>query len=149
MVNGTSTTDAALERKLAAAIKRNPSVVVKLGYASKLPADRLTAIKALLARAGITKYETSASIDTVMPPPQPPVADSTPTIVLSIDAKGGLLLGAAVIADKDLDTALAQRAKTTKKIALRADASTPYETVQKLMARCRAAGLTEISFISP
>jgi len=67
MVNGTSITDVALERKLAAAVKRNPAVVVKLGHASKLPADRLAAIKALLGRAGIAKYEVSASIDTVVP----------------------------------------------------------------------------------
>ena len=149
MVNGTSMTDAALERKLASAVKRDPSVAVKLSYASKLAPARLTAVKALLARAGIAKYELSASIDTVVPPQPPRAADSTPTVVLSIDAKGGLILGASVVTDKDLDAALARLAKTTTKIALRADGSTPYDTIQKLMARCRAAGLSDIALISP
>ena len=149
MVNGSSITDAALERKLAAAVKRNPSVVVKLSYASKLGADRLAAVKAVIKRAGIAKYEIVASIDIVVPPQPPPPADATPTPVLTIDAKGGLRLGSSAVADKDLDAALSQLARSTKKIALHADGSTPYDVVQKLMARCRAAGLTEISLISP
>lgn len=149
MVNGTSITDTALERKLAAAVKRNPAVVVKVGHASKLPATRLAAIKALLARAGVTTYQLSASIDTEVAPTPPQPADTTPTVVLTLDAKGGLVLGARVVADKDLDAELAKLGKTTKKIALRADGSTPYDTIQKLMARCRAAGLTDISLIAP
>ena len=147
MVDGTSITDAALERKLAAAVKRDPATKVRLGHVPKQTA-RADAIRAIVKRAGVVNVEVSSSIDTQVPPSGPRNVDDTPTIVLTIDAKGVLYVGASVVADADLDKELARIAKLTKKLAVAPDGSTTTAVIQKLVERAKAAGLTEIIFLT-
>lgn len=147
MVDGTSITDAALERKLAAAVKRDPATKVWLGHVTKQTA-RADAIRAIVKRAGVVNVEVSASIDTQVPPSVPRTVDATPTVVLTIDAKGVFYVGANVVADAELDKELARIAKLTKKLAVAPDGSTTAGVIQKLVERAKAAGLTEISFLS-
>ena len=146
MVDGTSITDTALARKLEAAVKRDVAIKVRLAYDVKL-ADRFDVVHALVNKAGVTNIEVSTSIVTQVPDKAPPPADNTPTIVLTVDNKGGLMLGARRVPDAELDAELATVAKRTKKIALAADKATTYATIVKLMDRCKAAGLTDIMFI--
>ncbi len=56
MVDGTSITDAALARKLEAAVKRNPKVLVRFGHDPKR-ADRAAVVRALVQKAGVTNLE--------------------------------------------------------------------------------------------
>ena len=56
MVDGTPHTDAALARKLEAAVKRDPATKVRLGHDPKR-ADRAAAIRALAQKAGVTNFE--------------------------------------------------------------------------------------------
>ena len=56
MVDGTPHTDAALARKLAAAVKRHPDVVVRLGHDPKAAA-RAAQVRALVQKAGVTRIE--------------------------------------------------------------------------------------------
>jgi hypothetical protein len=147
MVDGTSITDAALARKLESAVKRDATVKVRIGYEPKQTA-RLDAIRALVKKAGVTNVEVSSAIVTAVPDSPPPARDETPTVILTIDSTGRLFLGARVIAVGELDKELAELAKRTKKLALQPDKSTPAGVIQDLMARCKAAGLTEVSFLS-
>ena len=147
MVDGTSITDAALERKLVAAVKRDPATKVRIAHATPR-ADRAAVISALVRRAGVTIVEVSAAITTVVPPTTPPPADTTPTIVLTIDAKGTYYVGARVVPDAELDKELAAIGKQTKKLAVAPDGSTTALVIQKLIARAKAAGLTEVSFVA-
>jgi len=147
MVDGTSITDAALARKLEGAVQRDPAVKVRIAYGPKRQ-DRATAILDLAKRARVASIETVASLDTEVPAKSPPPADTTPVTVLTIDSRGGLLLGARKLAEAELDAELVKLGKTTKKIALRPDNSTPYGTIAKLVDRCKAAGLSEIVFLA-
>lgn len=147
MVDGTSTTDAALARKLAGAVERDATVKVRISYAAE-QSRRLDAIRALVKKAGVMNVEVSAAIVTAVPDKPAPPRDDTPTMVLTIDSKGALILGSRVLAAAELDKELAILAKRTKKLALQPDKRTPAGVIQDLMARCKAAGLTEISFLS-
>ena len=53
-LDGTSITDAALERKLAAAVKRDPSTKVRITDANP---QRAAEVRALVTRAGVTNIE--------------------------------------------------------------------------------------------
>jgi hypothetical protein len=145
MVDGTSTTDAALERKLTAAVKKLASFKVKLSYAEKARA-RAQAIEAIVKRSGATNVEITTAIVTAVPPRAPQPADTTPAVVLAIAANGTLSLDAVAVSDAALDKALAAAGKRTKKLAITADKTTPYAVIVKLMDRAKAAGLTEIMF---
>ena len=148
MVDGTSITDAALGRKLEGSVQRNPALKVRISHVAKRQA-RVDAIRELAKRAGVATIEIIASIDTQVPDTQPaPPSDVAPTVVLSIDGKGRLLLDARVVPDRELDAELAKLGKQTKAIALRPDPATPYGTIAKLVERCKAAGLTDVTFIA-
>lgn len=147
MVDGTSITDAALARKLEGAAKRDPSVKIRISHVAKAR-DRAAALRELAKRAGATAIEVMPAIETTVPPSPPPASDTTPVTVLTIDAKGALFLGARKVEAAALDKELAALAKRTKKIALRPDGGTPYGTIQDLMDRCKAAGLTDIMFLA-
>jgi RNA-binding protein YhbY len=60
-MDGTSTTDAAIERKLAAAVKRHPAIKVKLSYAQTARA-RAQAVEALVRKTGVQDVEVTAGI---------------------------------------------------------------------------------------
>lgn len=59
MVDGVSFTDAALERKLAGAVRRNAAFKVKLSYVER-SRPRAQAIEALARRAGVATVELAA-----------------------------------------------------------------------------------------
>lgn len=59
VVDGTPHTDAALARKLEAAVKRDPAVKVRLGH-DKKRADRADQLRALVKKAGVTNLEAVA-----------------------------------------------------------------------------------------
>jgi len=147
MVDGTSITDAALERKLVAAVKRDPATKVRLAHATKQTA-RADAIRAIVKRAGVVNVEVSAAIDTQVPPSGPRTVDDSPQIVLTIDAKGVFYVGANVVADAGLDQELVRISKLTKKLAIAPDGSTTALVIEKLVQRAKAAGLTEITFLT-
>lgn len=61
MLDGTSTTDAAIERKLVAAVKKHAALKVKLSYAEKAR-PRARAIEALVRKAGAKDVEITVGI---------------------------------------------------------------------------------------
>jgi biopolymer transport protein ExbD len=137
MMDGTATTDAALARKLAAAVKRNVLLEVKLAYAEKAR-PRAQAVEAIVKRAGIELSSVTAVPSQVAPA----------ITKLVIAANGSLTLDARSVTDAQLDTELAALGKRTKQLALTADKATPYAVIVKLMDRAKAAGLTEIIFVA-
>jgi biopolymer transport protein ExbD len=130
MVDGTSITDGALARKLEAAVKRDAAIKVRIAYDTKQTA-RFDVIRAIAKKAGVTAVEVSEGID-------------SPTMVLSISAAGTLIFGARVLEDDEIDTALASLAKRTKRIVIAPEKSTPAATVEAVIARCKAAGLSDV-----
>jgi hypothetical protein len=145
MMDGTSTTDAAIARKLVAAVKRHPSIKVKLSYAERVR-TRAQVIEALVRKAGAKDVEVTVGIVTHVPPrpAQPPPGDPT---VLAIAANGTVMLGARVVVDRDLDKELAAIAKTNPRLALAPDASTTALVIDKLVQRAKVAGFTEVIFL--
>jgi RNA-binding protein YhbY len=73
MLDGTSTTDAALERKLVAAVKKQAALKVKLAYAPKARA-RAQVIEALVRKVGAKDVEITVGIVTHVPAQPPPSA---------------------------------------------------------------------------
>jgi hypothetical protein len=151
MMDGTSTTDAAIERKLAAAVKRHASVKVKLAYAEQARA-RAQAIEALVRKTGVKDLEVTIGIVTHVPPQpppgDPPPGDPPPMIVLTVAANGKLMLDARVVADAALDQELAVAAKTHPRLAIAPDGSTTALAVNKLLQRAKAAGFTDVIFLT-
>jgi len=79
-----------------------------------------------------------------------PAAGRADSIRLSIDAEGHYFWNDERIADSALATRLAEAAKAQPQpeVHLRADKSTRYETLAKLMGAAQEAGLTRIGFVT-
>lgn len=146
-MDGTSTTDAAIERKVVAAVKRHATVKVKLSYA-ETARPRAQMLEALVRKAGVKDLEVTSGIVTTVPPQPPPPAGTTPSAVLAIAANGTLRIGTRVIPDAALDKELAALAKQSPKLVLAPDASTTARVIERLVQRAKAAGFTEVMFTS-
>jgi biopolymer transport protein ExbD len=76
--------------------------------------------------------------------------DTAQTIVLSIDAKGQLFWDREPISETGLRSRFAAAGKQAPapEIHLRADRSTRYETIARVMADAQRAGLSRIGFVT-
>jgi biopolymer transport protein ExbD len=76
--------------------------------------------------------------------------DTAQTIVLSIDAKGQLFWDREPLSETQLRSRFATAGKqaAAPEIHLRADRSTRYETIARVMADAQRAGLSRIGFVT-
>ncbi len=76
--------------------------------------------------------------------------DTAQTIVLSIDAKGQLFWDRGPVSETELRSRFAAAGKQAPppEIHLRADRSTRYETIARVMADAQRAGLSRIGFVT-
>lgn len=72
------------------------------------------------------------------------------TIILSIDAAGGVFWNGDRMQQQDLPGKMAEAAKKNPQpeLHLRADKSTRYEVIAQVMAAAQSAGLTRMGFVT-
>jgi biopolymer transport protein ExbD len=79
-----------------------------------------------------------------------PSPEKAETISISIDADGRVFWDKSEINDQDLDAKLALAAKKNPQpeLQLRADKSTRYEIIAKVMAAAQTTGVTKMGFVT-
>ena len=79
-----------------------------------------------------------------------PAPEKPATISLSINGEGKIFWNDALIAQSDLDAKLAAAAKLVPQpdLQLRADKSTRYEMIAKVMAAAQSNGMNKMGFVT-
>ena len=135
MVDGASLSDAALERVLREAIARDKDTVVSFSQDEGVSSQRFMALYAIVKRVGVTKFGAQSAnyTDPDNPPKEP---------VVTIDMNGTFYLDKRIVVADALDRELAKLAKKkVKRAVIAVDSTVTLDAIEKLIARCKAAGL--------